>query len=172
MHIIGIDPSINTTGIAILKKGPPLEIFTKEIKTPGLSIQERISKFQLEYRMFMQVVPHHTGLVKVVIEQPEYHTGLTGQMAVERGDIVKLCTAFGAWLQIVCSEISYMDIHLATPSKWKGQVPKNITRKRLLDKYPKFALELKAATHNEIDALGLADWLNNEIQSPSDRKTA
>lgn len=166
--ILALDPSINRTGIVFLNfNGEILSIGS--IRTKGSTLPEKVCSLcdELDHRIALSMTTSNT--LHVIIEQPEKQVSLKGTTSYERNDFVKLCTAFGALLAMVFQlGIPSDRIYLMTPSQWKGQVPKAITKKRMQTAFPE--LNINELNHDEIDALALAKVLYENLKSISSGK--
>jgi len=162
MITIGIDPSINSTGIAAINNGKLIAY--DEIKTNRkLDIPGKLKVIGLAIPKFItHIIPADVPR-RCIIEMPEKQTSEKGFNFIEKGDFVKLCAAFG----VACLEANRFcdEIFLFTPSAWKGQTPKKITRKRMEKLY---GIEtLRGLNHDAIDALALASFLDANYPSES-----
>jgi len=162
MLYLGIDPSINGNAYCLMDPTNKT-ITTHKFSAPKNKRKDILDRLYLCYNdlttfIAMNKYIHATRIV-CVIEQPEKQTSERGTIAHETNKYVKLCAAFGATVAST-QQRKFHTVLLATPSQWKGQVPKSITKKRMIKRYgtwvPFGSLERK--THDEIDAIGLADW--------------
>lgn len=80
---------------------------------------------------------------------------------MDRNDFVKLCMSTG----VICSVVNGLDwikeIKLFTPIQWKGQVPKSVTRNRMIQTYGLDAIQ--NLSDDEVDALGIANYLISHV---------
>jgi hypothetical protein len=81
-----------------------------------------------------------------VTEVPE-HFGTKGYIARETGSVYKLTFVCGMIYGITDNVVGYK------PSKWKGQVSKEVTRNRLIRDYPE--KDIANLDHNVVDAIGI-----------------
>lgn len=90
----------------------------------------------------------------VIMEYPEYWGCHIGQQARESSAITKLHFTCGAIWQI--SHDNCKNFIIITPSEWKGQLPKQIVRTRIMPFYPKHITSI--TDHNIIDAIGIGHY--------------
>lgn len=149
MKIIGIDPGINNTGIAVSEDGKIKEVYLISRKGKhgvGFNICDQCCKIKNIFRkeLFSTVA---VEFPRIYPNSPERHN-----------DIVDLAAMAGALTQA----LSYGTLILPYPRDWKGTVPKKIHNERILKKIPELEVFLKPypKTKHEhiIDAAGLALW--------------
>ena len=87
-----------------------------------------------------------------VFEVPEHWSGREGFAARESGSVFKLTFLAGALYGVVKHQC-LSEMVLLTPSKWKGQMPKDLVHKRLIRKVPEAS---EYTDHNVLDAIALA----------------
>lgn len=175
MIYIGIDPSINTTGLAAIDLDRNIKYLSHTTKISCKRFANRVYSLERAWQCMMYNLfpgPNKMYDTCAIIEMPERQTSLKGRLAYETNKYVKLCAAFGAWVGFCIQMLDPKKVYCIPVSKWKGQVSKYITRKRMIAKYTNDTARLNRATHDEIDALALADWLYENHQSLSTRKTS
>jgi hypothetical protein len=145
---VAIDPSINNLGIAIFIDDV-LETYDLVHPSPNVSKED----FMARSRDVMMTVRHVFNRVKamkpdlmLVTEVPE-HFGVSGYVARETGSVFKLAFVCGMVYGITDDTIGFQ------PSKWKGQMTKEIVRNRLVLRYPDKPIE--SLDHNIVDAIGI-----------------
>jgi len=177
---IGIDPSINGNAFALLDPEHNILIPHKfNVKTGSKDWIDKLRLNFIDFSVFisaMAAIDIHHASVKpfIVVEQPEKQNSAKGKHAYETNKYVKLCAAFGATI-VGIGQYMHPKLHTLwtpTPSQWKGQVPKAITQKRMLRNYGHWHPALESKTHDEFDALGLADWAYAKNEPLSHRELA
>jgi Holliday junction resolvasome RuvABC endonuclease subunit len=153
--ILAIDPSIHNCGWCIMSTN-------MKIITYGL-IQGRLKK----NRKWIDKANHVSELVhmllinywpkRVFLEFPEYWAGSIGSQARESGSVFKLYFLCGSLYQ-VAKELC--EVKLVKPSEWKGQLKKEIVRKRLKKQFPNVITD--NMDHNVVDAIGIAYYTLKE----------
>lgn len=143
--IMSIDPSIRNCGWAVLDdKLKLIEYGLIQTKLPNWTDNCQVVWDKL-YEAYSKEWPQ-----EVIIEYPELHAGMAAVAARESGAIFKLSFVCGGIFSLL-REIAV--IKLVTPSKWKGQLTKELTRKRLYRIYPEIVD--KNLDHNIVDAIGI-----------------
>lgn len=147
MISIGIDPSINTCGWAIVSSKRGL------IKC-GLILGDSkrdwtCAAFNMAVKV-AEVCPHAGG--RITIELPQTWSSSRGIPAKMGGAIQKLYFLVGAIYVRLGGAC-----HLVPVSKWKGNVPKKVTYHRMKSKYG-FKFPPNDKNFNVSDAIGLADY--------------
>jgi len=146
--IIAIDPGNDGTGLAVFKGGElwACETFVMRRKYPWdikLIMYTKIMRRKLRF-----YEPDIVGL-----EFPIMMSSATGQTSARSGALVKLTMLAGAiyyQCRVVCK-----DTRLITPSKWKGQLKKDVTIKRIKRTIDADILEHLSPTTHAWDAIGI-----------------
>ena len=145
MKILGIDPSLNACGVAIVNDG--------KLSSWGLLNSSKMEKmFDLEYAdkaycIFSQinVIRKNKKIDLICLEVPE-HFGVSGYMARESGSIFKLT--------FLCGMLCVLpNVKIFPPRIWKGQLPKEVMRNRFVKKFPD--LDIANMDHNILDSIGI-----------------
>lgn len=144
--IMSIDPGIHNCGYCFMTENMKLIKYglIQSKKQEGWVDKCKNVYFKL-YQEYTQYFPK-----TVFIEYPGYHAGQIAYAARESGAIAKLCFLCGG-IHSLLSEIATVELIL--PSKWKGQLKKEMVRKRLYNIYPE--IEKENLDHNIIDAIGI-----------------
>lgn len=154
-----IDPGIGRTGWSFWVRGKPKEwglVTGKDIETTSWKTKAHIVAERTADRAWTLLGTSGYG-TKIVCEMPMEMGGGAGRgaKALQGGAIRKLTLLVG----LVAGRLSYrygrQSIVLVEPLKWKGQVPKEITAKRIHKHYPQTKVE---DDHNVLDALGIGHW--------------
>jgi hypothetical protein len=153
-RIIGIDPGINFTGVAILEDGKVK--FAKLINRKYDALPVNIDQQSCELAGLLQIRLDRIFVAKAVVEAPRIYP----DSPARDNDQMDLSLMAGALFRAV-SSISYAAL-LAYPRTWKGTTPKKIHNKRILEKLPELNELLKPYPKGQhehiIDAAGLALW--------------
>lgn len=147
---ISVDPSLHRMGWCVWHGHEPL--------TWGL-----LESSQRGKNSWKAAVTEMSGLLRLrwsschlmVIEFPEEMGGRRGRASLNSGAVRKLTYLVGRIAGGFLEADPGRLLRLAEPSKWKGQVPKNITRKRVLRDYPQVGEWLE---HDVYDAIGIGRW--------------
>ena len=103
-------------------------------------------------------VPTATNLV---VEVPQVYAGPRAKG--DPNDLIQVAVCAG-W---VIGQYTGADLRAVKPSEWKGQEPKDITEKRVLESLSSFensvleaerAKVKKSVAHNMVDAVGIGLW--------------
>lgn len=166
MKILAIDPSINSLGWAIFETND-LARNIPQLLTYGTvtsSILAR-SKLSLEERIFIiidllkdAILTTEYRVCRVVIEQPESWGAYKSMASAKSGSLLGLHITVGALLYWAKQSIDHGAF--VKVSKWKGQVPKHVTKKRMERKY-----HVTFKTTDECDAVGIGDWYCDWLKS-------
>jgi len=151
---VAIDPSINNCGMAIFLDDV---LVAHDLLHPSKEVVAMNLKDSEHYRfksrdicnqiraIYMKVKERDSKTV-LVTEVPE-HFGNSGYIARETGSVFKLTFVCGMIFGISEDCIAYQ------PSKWKGQLSKEVVRNRLIRDYPK--RDIETLDHNIVDAIGI-----------------
>lgn len=135
VHIIGIDPGLNCTGLAWNNpEGDPVVTFVRPLQR---GIRDKA-------REVMREIPD-LCFDLLVIEVPQVYQGR--RQKGDPNDLVRLALLAGN-LEALVSTYNVMEV---LPSTWKGQVPKPLHHTRLRQRTGFVA----QVPHDAMDALGL-----------------
>ncbi len=139
VSIVGIDPGLSATGIALIRQGK-VELFT--VRTRGKDIAERILHIADFARCLCSV-----RLDMLVIEHMQIYTQRKSKG--DPNDLVNVALVEGAILASIPAEV----YRLPKPAEWKGGIDKKIHHPRL--KKHVYDLQGRVSEH-AWDAFGLA----------------
>lgn len=156
--LVSIDPGVsasNATGVAIWRDdGSMLDCALVRPK-PKTRLEERVRGIVAHTRVYLIA---HTGIEtwQVVLEIPRvYH----GKGKGDLNDLIDVATLVGGLATLGSST------HFVTPSEWKGQAPKDVTARRVLERLTPAERELfndcdgpDGLKHNVLDAIGIGLW--------------
>jgi len=137
-----IDPGLTGTGIAIWIKRNSIPVETYSLKY----------KTQKDYMSYIQEILYEHKVKWVIIEEVVYFSGsITGQVSTTSGATFKLSRFIGS-LEML---LDFMDINhaLVTPMKWKGQLDKKNTERKIRELLPN--IDIKKGNDHEFDAVGI-----------------
>lgn len=148
MTILCLDPSIRALGWAVFVIGgetPKLTAYNvKKLNLEGESWIVR-AKVMLEVVKDLEneYCPAH-----IYIETPSHYSAGKGEVARNSGAILKLMFLVGAVYGAFKDQVTLLPV-----SRWKGNVPKEITQRRMLKRWN------ATGDHNAIDAVGIGDYV-------------
>jgi Holliday junction resolvasome RuvABC endonuclease subunit len=164
---LSVDPGLNGTGWAIWDDGQNIR---KELtKTPwrlvdhgaftprGDSIQERVALVCSHIRniLLSRVLVEGVRECTVAVEHPQYFAGAGATNA--SGALVTLAMTVGA---VLAATSTLANTHpLLVPLSWKGNLPKEICCKRIIERVRRdpayYKWKPNTNTTHEIDAIGI-----------------
>ena len=143
--IMSIDPGIHNCGYCFMTENQKLISY-------GLINSKENKWYDNCKHVWFKLYENYTKQFPktVYIEYPTHHAGMMAFAARESGALAKLTFLCGGIYSLL-SEIA--TVELITPSQWKGQLKKEMVRKRLYNIYPEISkLDLD---HNIVDAIGI-----------------
>jgi hypothetical protein len=159
-HILAIDPGLRATGYAYFRNGTLARCGLKRCKlTERAEIAAAIGRdFAVEFLRPLDVL-----LVEVPqVYQPRFLKG-------DPNDLVSLALVAGAALQLPAKAR-----RAVSPHQWKGNVPKEITRSRVLFALSDIERDLvldadvpESLRHNIFDAVGIGQWFLSQKMPPT-----
>jgi hypothetical protein len=159
--LLSIDPSIRNLGWALF----PIRDHSTSLIPPQdwglihpIEFEDRPLKWVANSTSVVdqvrQIIRKHLPL-KVLIEFPSvWSNSAKSQIASNSGSLGKLFFLCGSLWQC-CIQLGVPHTELVPVNTWKGQVPKSITRMRVIRDYGQEYTELN---HNIIDAIGIGRW--------------
>lgn len=173
MIVLGCDPDLHHTGLALLRDGKPIALGVA-LAPPHLKRVDAVLGMCAALPdalsdLFLQAGWTNRGADRVIVESQQIYYGKSN---VRPDDLILLAQVAGA----CCTLGSFLadDIRLPKPNQWKGSIPKMVKQRRILDKLgwghlctkttvkPKHCpLDLKLTGTNwshVLDAIGLAQW--------------
>ena len=147
MKIMCIDPATEDLGIAVFEDKPWKLVWSACLHGRGNDWLERMD--YLVGCVAEEIVRHRPRLL--VIEDMEVRLSAAGQGAVNSGSLGKL---IGCVHSLRTTGVALgCRVHLVPVSRWKGQVPKEVTQRRVRTHWG-----WQGEDHNEADAVGIGDW--------------
>lgn len=151
-HVLAVDPGLRATGYAYFRNGSLAKCGLHRSKLPdrAAAAAEIGREFALEFMRPLDVL---------IIEVPQVYQARL--MKGDPNDLVSITLVAGALLQLPAALR-----RVVSPHHWKGNVPKDVTKSRVL-----FALSITerqllqdlnvpdSLKHNVVDAIGLGQWL-------------
>lgn len=151
-NVLSVDPSINACGFAVHSTSDK-ELIEYGLVSPKKAARAKddmftyISKARMVFDTLKNIHKQYTENDKtcvIVLEVPSYF-GDAGYLARESGSIHKLAFVCGMISSITSSLVVY------EPQQWKGQVPKEVMRRRLA-RYCTH-IDVDKIDHNSMDAI-------------------
>jgi len=161
MYYLGVDTGLVNPAFVLLSETEDKIVWSTRCKIPTeFSLDKRLNLLQEAVRDIIgDIVFIYKGTdFSVVIERPEFQT--RGMKRPE--DTFKLAFSFGVIFGALSNSYFASEITSITPSQWKGQLPKAITKKRMIAVFGEDAV--KRLSHDEVDALALAYKLKQDSQ--------
>lgn len=161
--ILAIDPGLHKLGWAYWSDTHTVFVGTRPFEWGALTTKDLWSvSWKLRAHRMAERVAKVMKKCKpslVICEMPEEWQSAKGQAALQSGNIRKLVYLVGLiGGRVDTTKASYYTVE---PSKWKGQVPKEITRARIIRAYgPRF----KEESEDTIDALGIGRWYHKKLR--------
>lgn len=149
-----IDPGLGGTGWALWsgRRTHPIDYGTVHpVKSDDLGI--RIQSVCLKLWKI-----HTLGNIEqVFVEMPAFFQSASGTMVARRGDLVKLTLMAGA----IIGHFSSLGVPgtLIEVAKWKGQLPKDVVRRRIERRIGK----IEGSGTHAADAIGIGLYVNGEF---------
>jgi len=158
---LSVDPGVNGTGWAKWKNGNFVGYGTLHYKQTG----EWLLHAREIVVAFAELVRLHKAM-KLVIECPVFMRGYGGYTTASTGDLVKLTLLTGMLVESFFEHAPGEDVVLVEPSKWKGQLPKDVCRKRVeAELKTSFDLLLKERiSSHAVDAIGIGLWAHGRFK--------
>lgn len=148
-EVFAIDPSINRCGWCKMSRDYKILQFgliKSDSKSGWFMRAQEVANKILE--------KSYKSSDKVLLEIPEHWSNSVGLAARESGSLFKLTFVCG----IIYGKLQ--NVELFSPTKWKGQLSKEIVTKRLIEKFGRRIQH--AEDHNVFDAIGIAySYFNN-----------
>lgn len=160
---LAIDPSINNMGIAVYEheKLRHYELLrpNQEVRDEGIFIKKCLSMVNE-----INILIDKYDVQHLVLEVPE-HWAVAGFNARESGSMTKLMFLCGGIFTHF--NMITVPVHTLHPREWKGQLPKDVVRKRLKKHMvPKYftVTEWMKLDHNIMDAVVIGQfWILGRI---------
>lgn len=162
-RFIGIDPGLNHPALAILDENKVILATSRYNSKPAHSVPEKLHEAMLHFVSFYAAFMVTDTEYYVALELPEHQTSIRGQKCIDRNDFVKLCMSAGVLTNLFQGMGQVKKVYLFSPIQWKGQVPKAVTRSRLMSNYG--ADEIVGLTDDEVDAVALARYLVDHYEN-------
>lgn len=144
MIYIGIDPAVSKETAVCVIKPTVVEFHLFDSHDPQY-IYKRLD------------IPESTPIT-LTIEGQEVYRG----SKVKPQTLIDLAQRAGYFEGLLCSGLNVVKVYRPLPKQWKGQVPADLYRRRILKKYPTVAKALSGYNkqHQEdlAHAYGLAIW--------------
>jgi len=150
--VLSIDPSVLSLGYACFEGGKLITFGTVKKKNGKLPLEARIINIieGLEEELTLLNLPI-SKCEACVIEKPQLWGAFKSVASMHSGALLSLHILVGAlfWW----GQTRFFKAYLIPVSEWKGQLSKEITTKRMEQKYG-----VKFKTNDESDAVGLGSY--------------
>ncbi len=147
MIIVGIDPGLNSCGVAMYNTETDRWILDTVHGHPKMPLPQRVLNITAGVKHF---VHSNTSYVHVlVIERMQVYRGAGAKG--DAADLIDLSVLCGTVLGAIYHSACYMPV----PAQWKGQVPKPIHHRRIRKEHPGIP---QGVSEDAMDAAGLALW--------------
>lgn len=158
--LIAVDPGVGGTGWAdwMGRQEAPDRVGVIRPAKGNAPWLDRMRSVAEQFWIFASTVDTQRTYV---FECPALQIGGRGHAAAARGDLVKLAMLTGA---LVCM-VHTCKVVLATPSEWKGDLPKEITKRRVRAKIGQahiYRLGLTKLADHAWDAVGIGLWYRRD----------
>ncbi len=147
--MLSVDPGIHT-GYALWYKQKLEKVGTLNFK--GILWEDKAYSVLKQFDFLLRTTA--TDVTEVVIEFPGYMHGTGGHMVATSGDLVKLAVMTGMLMS--CAKLYGARVVAVPVNQWKGQLPKDVCKARVLRKMPGMGME-KLSDH-AWDAIGIGLW--------------
>lgn len=140
MTLMAIDPGLNSMGWAFWETTTVVSIRNRVRPPDAVGLNHAPQKYDLVRRALHQAVAlHHVVLdhgieidsVHFVSEYPAWH-GDQVRKGWASGDMQKVCLLVGTFVGYLHQAKSFT---LVTPNEWKGQMPKDVVKRRLIKRF-------------------------------------
>lgn len=155
MMYLGVDPGLSAFGVALIDDNGDL-VAADRIEIPARD--RTVESYMHGARKVYDFVSLHVGVgvdLKVLFEQMEVRKR---DHTIDDNDLLSLAYLSGAVLPYLTQVGA--QVTMATPFKWKGNVPKSVMQKRLDRDYPDLDFKDRWGhkAHDVYDALGMAQY--------------
>lgn len=154
---LSVDPGLRYTGWAYWENVELRDwglITSKDIITTGWKLKSLIMANRVKDRV------RAFDADMVICECPQEMKGGRGEMSLRSGSVRKLAYYVG----MIGGRVWSRDCEFTSvePMKWKGQLPKEITQKRVRRDYPQVPADLRS---DVFDACGIGRWYVKNVLS-------
>ena len=155
---LAIDPSVNSLGWALFRDRELRYSGTIKGLGPNL-IHERRIEYIIDTLQVCVIghLPDEVHVDTVLIEKPKLWGAVKSVASQHSGSLLGLHILVGAlywWGRTFANEAIFIPV-----SDWKGQLPKDVTTRRMEAKY-----DIKTSSNDEADAIGIGDYYLNRSE--------
>lgn len=155
MIILGVDPGLSGTGVAVY------DVEDHEFVSVGVYYTNNANKNDdwnsravcLAYDAFWEATIWNAKVV--YCEWPEFFKDEKGYAATSKGDIYKLSFLVGA-LAAYCHKTKSTEFRPVKVHDWKGQLPKNVVEQRIRKRIGEDEVRKLKPNSHAWDAMGIA----------------
>ena len=153
--MISVDPGTGGTGYAVWKGNQLKNYGTIHFHSNCETWEQKMKDIGLKFLdMLRDNKPAHT----IVMESPVFMRGTGGYMVASAGDLCKLAMLTGHLAARVYDRFIGTQLTLVEPSKWKGQLPKNVVARRVQNLIPSIDFKSLRISNHAMDAIGIGLW--------------
>lgn len=147
-----VDPGLTGTGWAVFHKADFEPVSWGVIVAKGNSKEwvERVRGIGAQFKQVIQ----NAKAAHVILEWQELFRSGVSMASATKGDLFKLSVLTGA-LTAISWEYTGRTPELKKPMEWKGQLPKEIVEKRVIQHYQNRGLPAPAIPNHAMDAVGM-----------------
>jgi len=150
---MSIDPGVSGTGVAVWE----LNDYEEEKELP-IKTYSFFYKTKNEYMDKLDLIIFTHNIKECICENAAYFQGdVRGQVTATTGKLIKLAQFIGS-IEEVCRRQN-VKIDLIPVVKWKGQLPKHVTTRKVLEYLLDCPYNPKKPSHSHVfDAIALGMW--------------
>jgi len=158
--ILSIDPSILSMGWCVFDTKPiawgTIKSEPREEVLPlAMRIHKQVRRLREALHNALSQDVFNSPVQEVVIERPQQWGAYQSVASVHSDSLPMLYMLVGALIEFFRG----IPVDLVTPAQHKGQLPKEVTTKRMQEKY-----SIRFETSDEADAVWIADWFYQQKQ--------
>lgn len=157
MLILAVDPGSSGTGYAMLESDSARVVRFGTLYGRGRFWSHKVMQIMISYEKLFALTPRDGYIGQVYIESPVFMRGYGGYTTASTGDLVKLAMLCGA-MYIHALRHEQHGVELVEPSKWKGQLPKDVCHRRIRGILHQNGDVVDHASQHAMDAIGLGLW--------------
>ena len=155
-RLIAIDPGVKLCGWALFSEGHLSRCGL--VRTKAREIDGQAAHLTLQ---LAQLFPYHHPDCTLIIERPEVYR--QRHLKGDPNDLISIAIVVGAIMHTFISS----RVRAPLPKEWKGQVPKEVSERRMMRKLSPEELDLmvlclkgvpRSLRHNVTDAVALGQW--------------
>ncbi len=159
-YLVSIDPGAASVAWAVFAEGR-LQVsgYTGVQETSDAARPYLVTDFFFQdlRKAFPDACRHGGDDYHLIIERPQVYTG-AGKSKGDPNDLISVALVVGAVLFESCAVYGWGS-QTVLPARWKGSVPKRITKARLQKELaPEEAEKVRWSNHDIVDAVAIGCW--------------